>query len=364
MLDVLSQPIDIDRIKANFQRWFERRTSALARWLPQWLLEDKVVFEIEPIGATNFKISALVNGDQVASRDLQASELRSVWPTLFSRELSSTRSGRITYLVLPRDLSLVRKLHLPTMSTRSTEFAELQIDTETPFNREDVYFSALVEAHPSDEEQQIMELAVAPRQFVDPLLSTLAEAGISIESVTTAQTGNTGKRHNLLPRQQRSLVSTKNGIAIALAGLLALQFCLLLFLPLYWRAESAVSAEMRADALVSKANKINEAFSKAADDLSVARRVLNGKRVQLSLLSTLKALTAAIPDDSYLDRAKYERDQVEVTGFTPSTTALIDLISKQRGFSSPAYVSPVTRDQQSGLERFDLSFKLTTGGGR
>ena len=365
MLDVLSQPIDIARIKANLQRWFERGTSTLSRWLPQWLLEDEVFFEIEPVGSSNFKVTALVNGSQVASTELQASELRSLWPTLFSRDLSSTRSGRTTHLVLPRDLSLVKTLHLPkTVTTRPTDFAELQIDTETPFNREDVYFSALAEVQPGDDGQQMMELAVAPRQFVDPLLTTLAEAGISIESVTTPLTGNASKRHNLLPRPQRSLIPASSGIAMALAGLLALQVCSLVFLPLYLRVESATRAEMRADMLVSKASRISDAFAKAADDLSVAKRVINEKQTQLSLLSTLKALTSAIPDDSYLDRTKYARDQVEITGFTPSTTALIDQISKQHGFSSPAYVSSVTRDQQSGLERFDLSFKLTSGTGQ
>ncbi len=364
MLNILNQPIDIERIKANFQRRIERLTPALCRWLPQWLLEDKIVFEIEPVGTTFFKIEALVNGNQVESTELQVSKLQSAWPTLFSRDLSSTRNDRTTNLVLLLNLCLIKKLHFPkTVTARSTEFAELQIDAETPFNREDVYFSAIIEAHPSDDGQQTMELAVAPRQFVDPVLSTLVEAGISVDSVTTPPTGNASKRHNLLP-QQRRFISRSGGVAITLVGLLALQLFLLVSLPLYLRAELATTLEMRADALVSKASKISDAFAKTADDLSVAGRVVNEKRTQHSLLSTLKTLTSALPDDSYLDRTKYERDQVEITGFTPSTTTLVDRISKQRGFSSPAYVSPVTRDQQSNLERFDLSFKLFAGAER
>jgi general secretion pathway protein L len=365
MLDVLRQPIDIEHIKANFRGWFERQASTLCRWLPQWLLEDKVVFEIKPVGTTHFKIVALVNGNQVESAELQASELRSAWPTIFSLGLSATRGGRTTHLVLPANLCLIKKLHFPkTAIARSTDFAELQIDAETPFNREDVYFDAIIEAHPSDDGQQTMELAVAPRELVDPVLSTLVEAEISVDSVTTPPAGTASKRHNLLPHQQGHFISRNSGIAIALVGLLTLQLCLLVSLPLYLRAEMAATLETHADGLVSKASKISDAFAKAADDLSVAGRVVNEKRTQNSLLSTLKALTSALPDDSYLDRTKYERDQVEITGFTPSTTTLIDRLSKQRGFSSPTYVSPVTRDQQSNLERFDLSFKLLSGAER
>jgi general secretion pathway protein L len=266
---------------------------------------------------------------------------------------------------LPPDLCLIKKLHFPkTATARSAEFAELQIDTETPFNREDVYFGSLIEAHPSDGGQQTMELAVAPRQVVDRVLSTLVEAGIVVDSVTTPPTGNASKRHSILPSQQRHSISRSSGIAIGLAGFLVLQLCLLIFLPLYLRAELATTLEMHADALISKASRISDTFSKAANDHSAAARVIEEKRTQISLLSTLKELTSALPDDSYLDRIQYERDKIEITGFTPSTTTLIDRISKQRDFSSPTYVSPVTRDQQTGLERFDLSFRKSIGARR
>jgi general secretion pathway protein L len=72
-------------------------------------------------------------------------------------------------------------------------------------------------------------------------------------------------------------------------------------------------------------------------------------------LAALAALTAALPDDTYLTELQQQGHKVTFGGRSAAASRLIGAIAKSSELRNPVFVAPVTRVEATHQEVFSIS---------
>jgi general secretion pathway protein L len=258
--------------------------------------------------------------------------------------------------------ALRKTFKLPSAAEENlSQVLAFEMDRLTPFKADQVYYGARVASRSSATRQITVDLVLTPRAKLDALLEDLAAAGWRPEIVDMADEAKPGA-YNLLPDKFRPPKSRWPHIAnIGLGTLIAILLGTLAALPI-------LSARSEAEALeeqVRKANKIAkevEALRQEAETLQHQAHFLRDKkRDEPVLVDMLEELTRVMPDSTWLNGLQYKDRHVVMQGQSPSASSLIELIEASPYFQNTSFVSPVTKDTGSGLERFQIASDVVNG---
>jgi len=75
-------------------------------------------------------------------------------------------------------------------------------------------------------------------------------------------------------------------------------------------------------------------------------------------LEILKELTVQLPNDTYLSSYDYRDENIKMNGLSPSASDLVQKLEKSTVLKDVAQVGPISKDPQTGKERFNFSAKL------
>lgn len=258
--------------------------------------------------------------------------------------------------------SLVRRFRLPEATEENLEqVAGFELDRLTPFKTGQVYYhTRLVERLP-ESKQIAVELVLTPKSVLDPLLEELAACGWLPDRVEVA--ANPARRaHQLLPEQFRKpRERLPRMINLALGGLALMMLALIVAVPILgdYQRSTSLEQELRR---VSKEAKEVETLRQDAEKLTrEAHFVLDKKRSEPALVDVLNELTRVIPDNTWLYGLQYKDRRVVMQGQSPSASSLIAVIESSPYFKNTNFVSPVTKDVTSGLERFQIASEVING---
>jgi general secretion pathway protein L len=264
-------------------------------------------------------------------------------------------------LRLPADKALYKTVVLPSMPAEELASAiYYQIDRQTPFTSADVYFDHRVLRTSAEDRRQSVELVVVPRAVVDPLRRRLAELGLAPAVVDVRRSEMDARpEFNLL----RSAAETKarpatifvNGaLAVATVALLAVA----VHVPLEQRR--AVSANLRQElaAVRREADTVGKLQVEIERLRNEAGLVERQKQAQPPLAVVLEELSRLLPDHTWLFELQLNGGTVKVSGYSSAASSLIQLLDESPTFKTPRFNSPVTADQETGQERFNLSVDL------
>ncbi|MEQ1612611.1 MAG: PilN domain-containing protein [Hyphomicrobiaceae bacterium] len=70
--------------------------------------------------------------------------------------------------------------------------------------------------------------------------------------------------------------------------------------------------------------------------------------------SLIDRLSALLPDSDYLTALRIDGSEIELSGYSASTAALVPLIERSRIFAGAALTAPAVVDARNGKERFTL----------
>jgi len=265
-------------------------------------------------------------------------------------------------LRLTQGQGLRRGLKLPAATEENLDqVLAFEMDRLTPFKADRVYFSARVEGRLTATRQIAVDLALTPREKLDAMLEELGQGGWRPDTVDLA--GDLPPAgHNLLPEKYRPTRSRWPQILNwTLAGMATLFLVLLLALPVIVQQGLVDQLEHE----VKKASKVAaevETLRQEADKLMHETHFLGEKkRTEPILLDSLDELTRVIPDKTWLNGLQYKDRRVVMQGQSPSASSLIELIEASDYFKNTSFVSPVTKDTASGLERFQIASDVVNG---
>lgn len=258
--------------------------------------------------------------------------------------------------------ALRKTVKLPLAAEENlSQVLAFEMDRLTPFKSDQVYFGARVASRSSATRQITVDLVLTPRGKLDALLDDLAAAGWRPAIVDLADDPKPGT-YNLLPEKYRPAKSRWPDIAnIGLATLIVVLLGMLAILPI-------LSARSEADALEERVRKTGktakevEALRQEAETLLHQTQFLQEKkRTEPVLVDMLEELSRVIPDNTWLNGLQYKDRRFVIQGQSPSASSLIEVVEASPYFKNTSFVSPVTKDTASGLERFQIASDVLNG---
>jgi general secretion pathway protein L len=265
-------------------------------------------------------------------------------------------------LCLPDHQTLVQRLTLPAAVEENLHrVLGYMMDRNTPFTADQVYYDGHITGRNRDKGLLEVELALAPRAFVDETLGQIKVLGLEPDRVAVGCGPERGTpQMNLLPPERRPRrLGSWRGLNGALAALALALLVALLLLPLWDGRQQVQSLEEQLER-VSQEAQIAARLRERLDRLALEASFLEEKRRATPLvLSVMSELTRLLPDDTWLSDLRIETGEVQLTGYSAEAAALIPILDASPIFSNVRFLAPVTQNRLSEQERFQLSAAVT-----
>jgi general secretion pathway protein L len=267
-----------------------------------------------------------------------------------------------TVFCIPAERVLTRTLSLPVAAEENLrQVLSFEMDRQTPFKADQVYFDSRVLGHDASERNAQVELVLIPRGQLDQELAALPSGAADLDGVDSWRgVPGAGRRHtNLLPPERRA---RRRNLRLPLnLGLVALALILLVVVMDESLANRATAVDaMRAE--VEKANteaKQVAALKKTlADSISGANFLTERKRKGPLMVALIDDLSRRLPEDTYLERLQIENKQVQVQGQAREAAKLIALLGSSPCLGNPGFQGQVQPDPRTGKERFQINADL------
>ncbi len=278
-----------------------------------------------------------------------------------ARLARARRRADAVVLRLPDDKALRRRIEMPLVPDADLRRALFfEIDRQTPFQRDDVFFDHAVVGRKEEEKRLVVDLWIVPRQVIEQALSPFSDGATRPAfAEIIGEAGDVVARLDLRDPADRRRAGLlwrlfNRGLVLLALGLMGVA----LYLPLDARRQ--LDESLRADVAMSRARaEATMATRRELDRLSEIDRRLRLRKLQTApRVVVLEELTRRLPDETWLASLQIDGRDVRLTGYAPVAASLIGLLDASEYFGTPSFQSPVTQDARSGKERFTLAFEL------
>ena len=269
----------------------------------------------------------------------------------------ATQSGYDIRLRLPADEALRKSIGLPIAAEEDLrQVLAFEMDRQTPFTAEQVYFDFSIRGRDAEAGRMDVELVAVPRRVVDQAVARAAAWGATPNIVDIGGGDSDDDWSlNLLPERELQRNGRGDRLTAALAVIAALLLLAVVYVPL--EQQSAALAYQRA--ALDKVKEDAEAAIRLRQDIerlfAESDFLAKHKRESVKAVFILEEMTRILPDDTWLQRFQINDHEVRISGFSPSASKLVGLIEKSAFFERARFRSPVTQDQRTGMERFNLT---------
>ena len=276
-------------------------------------------------------------------------------------EMPALNDAELLLRLLPEQ-SLRKIFKLPAAAEENLQqVITFEMDRLTPFKADQVYSGVRVLEKLPETRQIRVELALTPRQTLDPLLDELLACGWRPNRVDVSS-DPVGSGQDLLPEKFRlrknKLPQLLTAISAAAFGLLLLAVLLLPVL-----MDRTLMQELQHDVKTAgKTAKEVESLREGVQKLEHETGFLaERKRSEPAMVDMLNELSRVIPDQTSLYGLQYRDRKVVIQGRSPAASSLIELIEASPYFKNTSFVSPVIKDIASGQERFQIASEVVNG---
>lgn len=269
-------------------------------------------------------------------------------------------------VLLDADRALRRSVVLPSPSGAPNQAdlrrqLEREIERFTPFRAEQVYFLYAVGAQPGDGRGISVELAVAPRKFIDPVVDRLVALGAERRAVRVGIVGieavlPVGGGMRAPEEIAAEPAAMPRGFGLALIAVLLFGFTALAAPVAKLWVERAGLAE-RAAVAEKEAEQLRRLAGDAERQSAGFNAIVAAKAEAPSVVRVLDRLTQILPDDTFLDQFNVSGREIEIEGTTRASAAVVRALESAPIFEKVTYIAPVTRDALTGAERFHFSLQ-------
>ncbi len=360
----LDTEINID--VPGFLRWWEAELRAiLPEKIKQLFNERYSLLIIEP------------DNDQLAVKLMTREQIQRIgkfpinelgWAQLqVLRDEKQTLANAEVLIRLPENCTVMKKLYIPEAAAANLkQVIAYELDRYTPFTMDQVYFDFIILGKDKINNQIAIQLFLAPKNKVDPVLKKIQDWGLQPDYVDCPQipgiNANFHQQYNLLPEEKRRKKDkTPKIILLSSILMVMLLFVLVLFMPLWMKGQTVEALRGEVRKTEKQAQSVNVVKQKIDALYQQSATIIGKKSREPSLTEILEVLSSVIADDTWLMQFKYYKHKLNLQGLSPSASALIGVLEKTGYFHNTRFVSPVTRDRRSGLERFQIATEIKTG---
>ena len=356
----LDTRIDLDH--ERFLRWWG---GELAFLVPAPLRKLLGQGRARLILTRNDGLLKISGGFQDGVRELGQWPLEEAGPALREQLLAENPSldDAEWVLRLNSSQSLVKVFKLPAVAEENLrQVVAFEMDRLTPFSGPQVYFDTRVLERLKETRQIRVEVALAPRRRLDPILQELAASGWLPERVDVGLGEDGFLGHDLLPDQFRQPRSPwPKRLTIAASVLLSALLMGALGLPIVMDRSLLAELQAQVKAATKTAQEVQDLRETAEKLTNENDFLLRKKREEPVLVDVLDELTKVIPDQTSLNGLQYRDRKVVIQGQSQTASSLIERMEASPYFKKTSFVSPVTKDVSTGQERFQIASEVVNG---
>ena len=265
-------------------------------------------------------------------------------------------AGRLV-VRLQAGLLLERQVALPLLAERAPEqVLGYEMDRFTPFAGDEVFWAWAIERRDRARGLLHVRLSLVPKPAVQPLLAALAQAGLDPAGLEAPVPG--GMRRIALRRAASGAQRwRRRGWALAGGGCGALAVAAIV-LPFLLQNATSRRVERRYAVLAPQVARVEQwrrarAARAAGVDVFAAEQAHVGVALQV-----LAALTALLPDDTYLTDLTLNQGKLTLDGQSAAAVRLIAALSASPVIRNPAFAAPVTRVADGHADLFSIRAEL------
>ncbi len=269
--------------------------------------------------------------------------------------------GKPATVLLSADQALRKTLNLPAAAEENLdEVLRFEMDRQTPFRAEDVYFDCRVRARHSALKRIDVDFVVVPRAVVDPIIDHCSRLGFAPSVIgVAADEREDPNTFNLLPRSRSAASgrwSRRLAFVLSLAALALLAATV--FVPLEQQRSLATDLAAEAEAARSEAEATRQLREQIDQAIEQGRLIVLKKMERPSVVHVLDEITRLLGDDTWLIRLRFFGDEVQIFGYSGAASMLISTIEESPLFRDAEFRAPITRDPGVEAERFHVGFHL------
>ena len=268
-------------------------------------------------------------------------------------------------LVVPAAQVLHRRLTLPIAAASDPRrVVGYELDRQTPFKPDQVYYDVKVSRDPAPAGQVVLDLYVAPKSEIDPVLERFAALGAHPDTVDAQ--GSDGKLAgiDLIPPAQRPRrLDRRRRVNAILAMACVLLAVLALSQWLANRRAALATMQDEVDAMHAKATQSEQLRAQLAGAIAASRFLVRRKAETPSSLALLGDLTARMPATGWLDSLTLDDSGgLDLKGEAPKAAGLVDALGGSKVFQEPKLQGVIQPDPATGKERFELVARVRQAG--
>lgn len=358
---MLNLDSEID-VSLFFKWWWQQLSFFVPRKFLDALARDKCQLVVE-INSETAKVSFVNQLQETQLGEFEINELG-------KEEVQSLTSGNKEYsdakiiLRVPEALSVTQDVFLPAAAEANLrQVMTYELDRYTPFHAEQVYFDFIKQGLANNKALIHLLLVLVKKSTLENMYQQCLSLGLQpFYADSQAQLVSPDKSHsqyNLLPKNLCQKANKKP--LFIMLGSILLTFTLiiaLMVIPLGRATEQLNELKQRSRKVEKIAREIEDS-KKSIDYLFQATQVLiDKKKAAPSLVELMNTVTEVFGDDTWVSQWRYFNNTLQLTGQSGSASNLIASLEKTTNFSNTKFISPVTKDNRSGLERFKISTEV------
>lgn len=358
---MLSLDSDID-VSLFFKWWWQQLSFLVPQKFLEALARDRnlIVVEVNPKTA---KVSFIGQQEKILLGEFAFDELaKEELQTLIASQKQYSDARVI--LRIPEKLSVKQDVFLPSAAEDNLEqVMSYELDRYTPFNAEQVYFDFIKLGPANNKALTHLLLVLVKKPSLDHDYQQCMKLGLqpfyADSEILPVNPDERNSQYNLLP-QDLCRKANKKPLYIMLAAMLLTMvlFIALMVLPVN-RAEQHLSDLKQRTRKVEKTAQGIENSKKSIDYLFQATQVLiDKKKAAASVIELMDTVTKVFGDNTWVSHWRFYNNTLQLTGQSGSASNLIASLEKTKIFKNTKFISPVTKDRRSGLERFKISTQV------
>jgi general secretion pathway protein L len=250
------------------------------------------------------------------------------------------------------ELLLERMLALPLAAEADlTTMLQYQMDSITPFAAGELFWVGTIVRRDRERRRLHVRLSFVPKSALPSLTSVLEEFGLSpswLEAATPSGAPRIIPLSNMLASEQRQ----RRNLRLGFVGIAALAAASIV-LPCVRQSMDRASVEDRIRALEPTVKLAETLRGRITRDSSAATLIATEHNRVGDPLAVLSAVTAALPDDTFLTDLAIRSGKLEITGQSKAAARLIGALAASPIVKDPAFVASVTH-AENGSDAFSI----------
>ncbi|SDE00918.1 PilN domain-containing protein [Aquimonas voraii] len=288
---------------------------------------------------------------------LQLDGERDAWGQRFAADVDDNLRALPLILGLPVARVLRRVLSLPVAALENLDAVlGFELDRQTPFKPEQVYFASRVLRQDAGAKQAQVELIVVTRPVLEEAVAGLAGLAERLAAVDVIDAHGQRLGVNLLPAERRA--SQPRTQPLIQLGLLCASIMLVFFgLGQVVGNRQAAVAEMEelVQAQRERAREVGALRAQLEESATAANFLAVQKQTQASMVLLLDELTQRLPDDTFLTRLSVSGNQVSLSGYSSQALKLVAELQKSVVLKDAALSGGVQPEVRVARDMFTIN---------